>query len=105
MEPAACVLRGILRADLADEGTAVVLGAGSMGLLHLLVLKAVRPKIAVVMVDLDRPRLDLAATLGATRTVKPARRPAAAVGAVSGGIGADAVFDTVGGETHVADRA
>ena len=33
--------------DLAEDGAAVVLGAGSMGLLHLLVLRAVLPEVAV----------------------------------------------------------
>ncbi len=60
MEPAACVLRGIERSGLGTEGTAVVLGSGSMGLLHLLVLKAARPAVSVVMVDLDPERLALA---------------------------------------------
>jgi L-iditol 2-dehydrogenase len=98
MEPAACVLRGIDRAGLGAEGTAVVLGSGSMGLLHLLVLKAVRPKVEVVMVDLDEARLKLATSLGAARSTKPGKEATAAVDALTHGIGADAVFDTVGGE-------
>ena len=72
MEPAACVLRGIDRSGIGDGGTAVVLGAGSMGLLHLLVLRALFPNIAVIMVDLDDERLALAEKLGA-RTRRKAR--------------------------------
>ncbi|MGH6924213.1 MAG: zinc-dependent alcohol dehydrogenase [Propylenella sp.] len=102
MEPAACVLRGIDRSGLQVEGSAVVLGAGSMGLLHLLVLRAAFPKIPVVMVDSDAARLRLARKLGASDTAEPGKAALAAANAVSGGIGADAVFDTVGGERTLA---
>ncbi len=97
MEPAACVLRSVERSGLGAEGIAVVLGAGSMGLLHLLVLKAVFPKVDVVMVDFDADRLALAVELGAARTAEPGEEAIAAVRALSDGVGADAVFDTVGG--------
>ncbi len=102
MEPAACVLRGIDRSGVDAEGIAVVLGAGSMGLLHLLVLKAVFPKVDVVMVDFDADRLALAVELGAARTATPGDEATAAVRALSEGMGADAVFDTVGGEKALA---
>lgn len=98
VEPAACVLRGIDRSGIMDGGTAVVLGAGSMGLLHLLVLRAVFPKIAVVMVDLDDERLTLAKKLGAARAAPPGAEAEAAVTAVTQDAGVDAVFDTVGGD-------
>ena len=98
VEPAACVLRGIDRSGIGDGGTAVVLGAGSMGLLHLLVLRAVFPNVAVVMVDLDEERLKLAMKLGAARVAKPGAEVEQAVAALTQGIGADAVFDTVGGD-------
>jgi L-iditol 2-dehydrogenase len=98
MEPAACVLRGIRRSGLTAEGAALVLGSGSMGLLHLLVLKAVLPKVAVVMIDLDEDRLKLAEELGAARAAKPGEDTANAVRDLTDGLGVDAVFDTVGGE-------
>lgn len=97
MEPAACVLRGIDRAGLAPDGAAVVLGSGSMGLLHLLVIRAVAPDVAVVVVDPDRERLALAEMLGAAAVAAPGEAAARAVAEASGGLGADAVFDTVGG--------
>lgn len=102
MEPAACVLRGIDRSEIEAEGIAVVLGTGSMGLLHLLVLRAVFPKVDVVAVDFDADRLALAVELGAARTATPGDEATAAVRALSDGIGADAVFDTVGGEKALA---
>lgn len=99
LEPAACVLRGVDKASLpGDIGCAVVLGAGSMGLLHLLVLRAVRPELEVVVCDPDPTRRRLATQLGAS-TVTSAEPGAfaAAVERTSGRLGADAVFDTVGG--------
>ena len=97
VEPAACVLRGIERSGLADGGTAVVLGSGSMGLLHLLVLKAALPQVCVAMVDPDRDRLAVAARLGTDRTAAPGSQALEAARDLSDGHGADAVFDTVGG--------
>ena len=105
MEPAACVLRGIRRSGLATEGAALVLGSGSMGLLHLLVLKAVLPKVDVVMVDLDDERLKLAEKLGAARAAKPGEDARKAVRTLTDGLGVDAVFDTVGGEKALNIRA
>ena len=91
MEPAACVLRGIERSGLSNEGTAMVLGAGSMGLLHVLVLKAARPGVEVVCVDPLAARRDLAGVLGAHRTSSPGAEDLTVLP------GVDAVFDTVGG--------
>lgn len=97
MEPAACVLRGIQRASVGDTALAVVLGGGSMGLLHLLVLKAARPGIAVVVVDPVEARRTLSVELGAVAACMPDAAARHAVMTHSDGLGADAVFDTVGG--------
>jgi L-iditol 2-dehydrogenase len=97
LEPAACVLRGVDKADLTtDRPVSVVLGAGSMGLLHLLVLRAVAPEGLVIVVDPIADRQRIAETLGAQVAVAP-EAAASAVHDVSRGLGADAVFDTVGG--------
>jgi len=97
MEPAACVLRGVLRGGLAPDGVAVVQGGGGMGLLHLLVLGAVSPDIATIVVDPLPERRRLARELGAAAAATPGDDARAAVEEMSGGLGADAVFDTVGG--------
>lgn len=102
MEPAACVLRGIRRADLAETGLAVVLGGGSMGLLHLLVLNAIRPEMPVVVVDPVASRRALATDLGAAAACAPDGSAARRVLELSGDLGADAVFDTVGGADTLA---
>jgi L-iditol 2-dehydrogenase len=102
LEPAACVLRGIRHARLAGiaeagiSPAAAILGAGSMGLLHLLVLKAFLPPVRVIAVDPLEDRRALALRLGADAATAPDQAQDAA-SALSEGLGADAVFDTVGG--------
>lgn len=97
VEPAACVLRGIDRSGLQAGGTAVVMGAGSMGLLHLLVLRATVPGVKVVMVDPDLRRLEVAKDLGPDGVGVPGPGVEICVQELADGLGADAVFDTVGG--------
>jgi threonine dehydrogenase-like Zn-dependent dehydrogenase len=105
MEPAACVLRGIDRAGLPDPGprsagaiSVIVLGCGSMGLLHLLVLRALYREIHVIMSDPIRERRQLAEALGADAACAP-ETLAEEVAESSHGTGVDAVFDTVGHPT------
>ena len=66
-------------------------------MLHLLVLKAARPGIKVMVVDQQSDRLDLARELGADAAAEPGDAALDAVADLSDGTGADAVFDTVGG--------
>ncbi len=110
LEPAACVLRGIRHARLAETalpglvpGCAAILGGGSMGLLHLLVLKAVHPTLAVAVADPLEERRNLALRLGADAAAPPGASFQVAVGGLTGGLGADAVFDTVGGAGPLKD--
>ena len=101
LEPAACVLRGIRHARLPETapppGCVAVLGAGSMGLLHLLVLKAIHPDLRIAVSDPLEERLELARRLGADAAAIPGEATRRAVEDLSAGLGADAVFDTVGG--------
>ena len=103
LEPAACVLRGIRQSRLTEipATVAAIVGGGSMGLLHLLVLKAVSPGLRVAVSDPLEERLDAALELGAQAAVPPgyARE---AVDALSEGFGADVVFDTAGGPAALA---
>jgi len=104
LEPAACVLRGVRQARLAETalagpapGCAAILGGGSMGLLHLLVLKAVHPDLRVAVSDPLEERLELARRLGADAAAAPGEATRKAVAELSADLGADAVFDTAGG--------
>ena len=97
MEPAACVLRGVRRAGADGVGAMLILGAGSMGLLHLLVLKALWPELKVVVSDPVAERRAHALRLGADMAVNPGGEAADAIRDMTGGLGAETVFDTVGG--------
>lgn len=106
LEPAACVLRGIRQSRLTEmpsalPGVASIVGGGSMGLLHLLVLKAIRPGLRVAVSDPFEERLELARELGAEAAVPPGYARDA-VDALSEGFGADVVFDTAGGSEALA---
>lgn len=104
LEPLACVLRGIARSGLGDSGgrgpepgaSAAIIGAGSMGLLHLLALRALDPAIAVAVVDPLAPRRELALRLGAAVALDLCEDLPAAIRRLGEGLGADAVFDCVG---------
>jgi L-iditol 2-dehydrogenase len=97
LEPGACVLRGIRRSGIGDlvktgrPATAAVLGAGSMGLLHLLLLKALWPTLRVAVVDPLSERRLRALALGAESADSSA-----------GSDAADVVFDTAGGSAALA---
>ncbi|MEO8218861.1 MAG: alcohol dehydrogenase catalytic domain-containing protein [Acidobacteriota bacterium] len=109
LEPAACVVRGVRRSGIFDNTRsstspiAVILGAGSMGLLHLLVLKAMNPSAQVIISDFDENRRNLARTLGADVVAEPSSL-ASAVTTRSKGIGVDAVFDTAGRPDSLGDH-
>lgn len=79
LEPAACVLRGIWK--IPPPASVAILGGGSMGLLHLLVLRAVVPGVRVAVFDPVEQRVRYARELGAMEGVADA----------------DVVFDTAGG--------
>jgi L-iditol 2-dehydrogenase len=92
VEPLSCVLNGQEQAGVGDGDTVVVVGAGPIGCLHVR-LARVRGAARVFLVELSRPRLDMAAGLvrpdeaiaaGATDTV-------AAVRKLTGGRGADVI--------------
>lgn len=96
IEPAACVLRGVNRSGARDDATVAIIGGGSMGLLHLLVLRAELPKANVVVIDPLPERRTLALSLGASSVADP-NAADETLHELTHGHGADAVFDTVGG--------
>jgi L-iditol 2-dehydrogenase len=117
LEPGACVLRGLYRSGLGAGtilgATVAVLGAGSMGLLHLLLLKALWPPLRVALVDPLPERRQKALALGADAAAAPGEAARQAVAGLSsdsgrealgalGARGADFVFDTAGGPAALA---
>jgi L-iditol 2-dehydrogenase len=79
----------------ADE-TAVVVGAGMIGLLTIQVLKA-RGVRTIVAVDVDARKLELARRMGAARAVNVTTVDVpAAIADLTGELGADVAFEVVG---------
>ena len=80
---------------LRPGGTAVVIGAGGLGQMAVQVL-AGAAGVRVVAIDVSAERLRTATELGAEETVLSGPEARAQVRELTGGRGADAVFDFVG---------
>lgn len=95
-EPVSVAVHAVERTPISLNDTAVVVGAGMIGLLVLQALKAAGCG-QIVAVDLDKGRLALAQSLGADLGLKPdAVDVVAGVQAITGGRGADLAFEVVG---------
>ena len=95
-EEAACGHGCECHGDEAKGGTAVVVGAGLIGLLVIQALKA-RGWERVIAVDLDEKRLELAKQLGAEAAFNAKQEGLAMhLRELCGGDGADASFEVVG---------
>ena len=92
LEPAACVLRGVRRSGLPlgarPPACAAVLGGGSMGLLHVLVLRALDPELRLLVSEPRPERRELAQRLGADRATAPGAATVAAARELSADGGA-----------------
>ncbi|WP_027483168.1 zinc-dependent alcohol dehydrogenase [Deinococcus pimensis] len=96
VEPLAVALHAANLTPLDVGDTAVVVGAGPIGLLTLLALRS-RGAGRVVVTDLSERRLALARDLGADATVNGREQDAAStVRELTGGLGADVVLEAVG---------
>jgi L-iditol 2-dehydrogenase len=89
-EPLACVLRGSEACDIRAGDLVVIVGAGPVGLMHLLVAKLAEPS-AVIVSQRSEERRRLALECGAHEAVGPDDL-AATVMDVSRGRGADVVI-------------
>jgi threonine dehydrogenase-like Zn-dependent dehydrogenase len=94
-EPVACVLHSVKTADVPDSGTAVIVGAGQMGLLHLKMLRAFT-STRVLMTDVRADRRERAARMGADEVLAPGDDLPSRVEELTGDDPVDSVFVTVG---------
>ena len=95
-EPLACVLHGVeeVRVKLGD--TVAIIGAGPIGLLHLLAVKKLGAEKAI-MIDLVDERLNFATRMGADETINGGRENAVEkVKELTNGSGADVVIEAIG---------
>jgi L-iditol 2-dehydrogenase len=102
VEAVSIAVHAIARTRIALNDTAVVVGSGMIG---LLVIQATRAAGCgrIVAVDVDEDKLALAKGLGATDIVCASKAdPTDAVLSMTGGHGADIVFEVVGVEDTVA---
>jgi L-iditol 2-dehydrogenase len=102
VEPLAVGVQACARAGLEAAGTVAVIGAGPIGLVTMLVARAFGAS-AVYLVDRLASRLALGASLGADATIDAGSAdPVTRVAELTGGKGADFVFDATGSSTACA---
>jgi L-iditol 2-dehydrogenase len=95
-EPLACVLRGVEEAGVKLGDTVAIIGAGPIGLLHLLTVKKMGVE-KVMVIDLVVERLGFASRLGADETVNAGKvNVVNAVHRLTEGYGADVVIEAIG---------
>ncbi|WP_328496233.1 NAD(P)-dependent alcohol dehydrogenase [Streptomyces sp. NBC_00414] len=88
-------------AKLVPGSTAVVIGSGGLGHVAIQLLRAMT-SARVVALDVNEEKLRLAREVGAHETVLSDERAADAVRELTGGAGAEAVFDFVGAQPTLA---
>ena len=94
VEPVSIAIHAVQRVRLAPNATAVVVGAGMIG---LFVIQALRWASRIIAVDLADNRLALARELGATDTLRSdLMEVPAEVARLTGGNGADVALEVVG---------
>jgi len=95
-EPLACVLHGAEEARIELGDTVAIIGAGPVGLLHLLVAKKMGAGKTIVSDTIDE-RLHLAQKLGADETVNVKREDTVEkTKQLTDGYGADVVIEAIG---------
>ena len=96
LEPLSCVTYGISQAPVGSSDSAVVIGAGAIGLLHVMVLKEMGVKQVIVSGRHDY-RLETAGKVGADLVIDSDREHATeAVLEATGGHGSPTVFECTG---------
>ncbi|MEM2518470.1 MAG: zinc-binding dehydrogenase [Candidatus Bathyarchaeia archaeon] len=95
-EPLACVLHGVEEARVKFGDSVAIIGAGPIGLLHLLTVKKMGAE-KVIMIDLVDERLEFAKKLGADEIINAGKENVEeTVRKATGGYGADAVIEAIG---------
>ncbi len=101
IEPLACAIHGVERANLQLGDVAVITGAGPIGLFMLQVAKLKNPKLLIVSDPVDS-RLKIAKELGADVTINPANlNLVEKVRDLTGGLGCDVVLEASGSSAAV----
>jgi len=95
-EPLACVLHGVEEVGVKLGDAVAIIGAGPIGLLHLLTVKKMGAEKTII-IDLVEERLKFAEKLGADETVNAGKADVAeTVRQMTNGYGADVVIEAIG---------
>ena len=95
-EPFACVLHGVEEARVKLGDTVAIIGAGPIGLLHLLTVKKMGVE-KVIIIDIVDDRLNFAARLGADEVINAGKVDVVEnIWQLTGGYGADVVIEAIG---------
>lgn len=102
IEPMACAIHAVNRADIQLDDVVVLAGAGPLGLGMVQVAHLKTPR-KLVVIDMVPERLALARAFGADVTINPAEQDAKAIiHALTGGYGCDVYIETTGVSAGVA---
>jgi L-iditol 2-dehydrogenase len=95
-EPLACCVKGLTRTNLAPGDSLAVIGAGTVGIMNILLAKKIGGAAFVIASDVLKNRRQYAQRFGADLLIDPAELNfAETVKEATGGIGADAVVVAV----------
>jgi erythritol/L-threitol dehydrogenase len=101
IEPLACAIHTVNRADVQLDDVVVLAGAGPIGLMMVQVAKLKTPR-KLIVIDMVPERLELAKRFGADIVVNPAHDDAlAVVGSVTEGYGCDVYIEATGAPSGV----
>jgi erythritol/L-threitol dehydrogenase len=96
VEPLACAMHAVERADVQLGDTVVLAGAGTLGLLMLQILELKNPG-QIIVEDVKPERLEMARALGAGVTINVKETdPVAKVKSLTGGYGTDVFIEASG---------
>lgn len=93
LEPLACVVHGMEPLGIKKNDTVFIIGAGPIGLLHLILAKSKGAKVMIT--GLEEQRLKVARKLGADLVFDPSQT-VKSIRDFTGGIGADYIFECTG---------
>lgn len=95
-EPLACVLHGVEEARVKLGDTVTIIGAGPIGLLHLLTVRKIGAEKTII-IDLVEERLSLAEKLGVDEAINAGKEDVVErIRGLTGGYGADVVIEAIG---------
>jgi L-iditol 2-dehydrogenase len=95
VESSACSLRAFKRANFQKGDSVIIIGAGPVGMLHMLMAKVLGAS-KIIACDIDEYRLSVARKMGAGLSIKPDASGVKKVKDITKGHGADLAIVSVG---------